>query len=775
VTSSDNASIETPPYSVLRKKTMKLNYASAAMLLMLSVPCHSFADGWAMKTAPLMTKWAADVKPDAPLPDYPRPQLVRSDWLNLNGIWEYQPGAADDVAPVGKKLAGEILVPYPVESAISGVMEHHARIWYRRSFTVPAAWAGKQVILHFGAVDYESEVFVNGKSVGVHKGGYDPFSYDITTALKSDGPQELIVRAFNPVNEGGQPRGKQTLRPPGGIMYTPSTGIWQTVWLEPIAQDGVDNLKIVPDVDGGTVKLTVNLLANSVGDADVAVVVKDGDTEVTRGSGKTGEELSIPVPGAKLWSPDSPNLYDLQFTVSKDGKEIEHVGSYFGMRKISIGEENGVKKMFLNNKFVFEIGPLDQGFWPDGIYTAPTDAAMKNDIEVMKQLGFNMVRKHIKVEPARWYYYTDKLGLLVWQDMPSANSYTGRGDKVPPVDVDEYKSELKRMAENLRNVPSIIMWEMFNEGQGQKAFDTPALVKMTKELDPSRLVNEASGGDYFASGDVHDIHHYPPPECPPANANQALACGEYGGIGLTVAGHTWLPTGGGYTNVQDGKDLESLYGEFANQLKGFVEKKGLSAAVYTQITDVETELNGLMTYDRILKADPAEIAKANHFQYPATTYQDIVPTSETESQTWKFTTTEPAADWSKTEFDDSSWKSAPGGFGTQDTPGIGKLGTNWNTSDIWLRKTIKAPGITAEQIGRLAIRDYHDDDITVFINGVRAYAAKGYVTTYEYRPLSKRAQAAIKPGEDITIAVHCHQNAGGQYIDVGLSERVPAK
>jgi hypothetical protein len=750
---------------------MKILNAALFTTLGLSILAASSASALEKKTAALMTRWAADVNPNAPLPEYPRPQLVRPDWLSLNGIWEYQPGAADDAAPVGKKLAGEIVVPFPVESALSGVMEHHERLWYRRSFTVPAGWAGRQVILHFGAVDYESEVFVNGQSVGIHKGGYDPFSYDITKFLNADGPQELIVRAFNPVDEGGQPRGKQTLHP-GGIMYTPSTGIWQTVWLEPIAQGGVSDLKITTDIDHGSVKIIVDTLENTA--AEVSAVVKDGSAIVAKGSGKSGEELTIPMPRVKLWSPYDPFLYDLQITVSKDGKEIDQVGSYFGMRKIAIGERNGVKQMLLDNATIFQIGPLDQGFWPDGIYTAPTDEAMKNDIITMKQLGFNMVRKHIKVEPARWYYYTDKLGLLVWQDMPSANSYIGRGRKVAPVDTEEYKSELKRMVENLRNAPSIIMWEMFNEGQGQPAFDTPALVNMTKELDPSRLVNEASGGNYFGSGDVHDVHHYPPPECPPPNDKQALACGEYGGIGLMVADHTWRP-GGGYTNVQNAADLESLYGEFADQLKHFRDEKGLSAAVYTQITDVETELNGLMTYDRVLKADPAEIAKANRFEYPVPTYQEIAPTSETESQTWKYTTTEPPKDWSAPAFDDATWKSGPGGFGTDATPGIGKLGTVWNTSDIWLRKTIKGTNLTAEQIDRLVLRDYHDDDIEVFINGARAFAAKGYVTRYEYRTLGKKVQAAIKPGQDITLAVHCHQNSGGQYIDVGLSERVPAK
>ncbi|BDI33803.1 hypothetical protein CCAX7_58540 [Capsulimonas corticalis] len=734
----------------------------------LSLCAHGGAHAWAPKKAPIMTKWASQVDPKNPWPDYPRPQMVRTKWLNLNGIWEYQSGAEGDTVPAGKKLSSEILVPYPVESALSGVMEHHDRLWYRRSFTVPSDWKGKQVVLNFGAVDFESEVYINGKSVGVHKGGYLPFHYDVTPYLTGDGPQELIVRAFDATDDAGEPRGKQTLHA-GGIMYTPTTGIWQSVWLEPIAKTSIADLKIVPDVDAGAANVTVNV-ADPTPDTRVVVTVKDGRSVVKTIEGAPNEQISIPIANAKLWSPDSPFLYDLDVKVTQGKEAIDQVSSYFGMRKISIGEEKGVKKMFLNNKFLFEIGPLDQGFWPDGIYTQPTEAALKSDIESMKKLGFNMVRKHIKVEPARWYYWTDHLGLLVWQDMPSANSYT---DKPQPMDKPEYEKELLDMVKTHWNSPSIIMWDTFNEGQGQ--YDTPRLVGLVKTLDPSRLVNEASGGGYFDSGDVRDVHSYPPPACPDPRENQALACGEYGGIGLFVKGHTWEASGGGYTNVHDGKDLEELYGQFAGMLKTFRDEKGLSAAVYTQITDVETELNGLMTYDRTYKCDPAEIAKANHFQYPVPTYQEVLPTSEKTSQTWKYTTAAPAAGWFQTAFDDAAWTAAPGGFGTAGTPGIGGLGTTWSTGDIWLRRTFNPGPLTAEQINQLVIRDYHDEDIDVYINGVAAYSSPGYIGAYEYRPLSKEAKQAIKPGADNILAVHCHQTGGGQYIDVGLAERIPAQ
>ncbi len=744
------------------KLTRSLVVAGALALL-----AHG-AGAWAPKQAPLMTPWANQVDRNHPWPEYPRPQMARAEWLNLNGIWQYQPGAEGDAVPTDQTLSSAIRVPFPVESALSGVMEHHDRLWYRRRFAVPPAWRGRRVLLHFGAVDFESEVYVNGKSIGVHRGGYLPFSYDVTPYLTGSGSQELIVRVFDPTDLAGEPRGKQSLHP-GGIMYTPTTGIWQTVWLEPVARTSVQDLKIVPDIDARRVQVTVHADAPTP-DTEAVITVKAAGKVVTTVTGRPDALLSIPVPNPKLWSPSHPFLYSMDVKLVQGGAVSDQVHSYFGMRKISIGVEGGVRKMFLNNKFLFEIGPLDQGFWPDGIYTQPTEAALKFDLQSMKRFGFNMVRKHIKVEPARWYYWTDKMGLLVWQDMPSPNSYTAN---TPPVDKLEFEKELRDMVTTHWNSPSIIMWDIFNEGQGQ--YDTPRLVSLVKTLDPSRLVNQASGGGYFGAGDVLDVHSYPPPNCPAPSATQALACGEYGGIGLVVPGHTWRPTGGGYTNVKTGGDLEELYGEFANQLKGFRDQRGMSAAVYTQITDVETELNGLLNYDRTFKCDPAQIALANRFQYPVPTYREIVPTSEKASQTWRYTTAAPAPDWYTPSFNDSAWKQGPGGFG-DDAPGHGLIGTLWTDTPggIWLRRTFNPGALTPQQIARLVFRDYHDEDINVYVNGVPAYSATGYISSYEYRPLSRAARQSIRPDADNVLAVHCRQTEGGQYIDVGLSERIPA-
>ncbi len=753
---------------LIRSVSLRLACAAAAVL---PLPfAHSAARAWEMKKAPLMTRWAAQVNPQKPWPEYPRPQLVRSEWLNLNGIWQYRSGAAGDAVPAGKTLPGQILVPFPVESALSGVMEHHERLWYRRTFSVPPRWKNKRLMLHFGAVDYEAQVFVNGRSVGVHTGGYVPFRFDITPFLQGNGPQELIVRVFDPTDAGGQPRGKQTLHP-GGIMYTPTTGIWQTVWLEPVARVAVRDLHLVPDVDNRRVKITVNAPAATPA-TRATVTLREAGRVVQTVTVKPNVEVAIALKNPRLWSPNSPFLYDVDVALRDGTTQTDHVTSYFGMRKISLARIGGFQKMLLNNKFVFQIGPLDQGFWPDGIYTPPTEDALKADVRAMKNFGFNMVRKHIKVEPARWYYWTDRMGLLVWQDMPSPNSYT---DHPQPLDKAAYEKQLNDIITTHWNAPSIIMWVVFNEGQGRH--DTPRIVEMAKKRDPSRLVDRDSGAGYEKNddvGDVDDVHSYPPPAFPPLSTTQALVCGEYGGIGYLVKGHTWRAEGGGYTNVTGPKDLEDLYGDFSALLKTFRDERGLSAAVYTQITDVETELNGLLTYDRVAKCDPAQIAKANRFQYPVPTYRKIVPTSEKNAQTWRYTFAAPPANWKETTFDDSGWQSGPGGFGT-DIPSSPRVGTPWTTSDIYLRRTFNPGALTAEQISQLVFRNYHDEDVEIFINGVRACATGGYVATYEYKPLTQEAKQALHSNAENTLAVQCRQTRGGQYIDVGISQRIPAK
>lgn len=719
------------------------------------------AQEWQMKKAQLMSKFAHDVDPHNVLPEYPRPQMVRQKWMNLNGLWQFQPAKDSAEARPTGSLSRTILVPFPVESALSGVMEHHARLWYRRTFTVPAAWRGQNVLLHFGAVDYESEVFINGRSLGVHTGGYDPFSYNISPYLKASGVQEIVVRVYDPTDKGGFPRGKQTLNPQG-IMYRSVTGIWQTVWLEPVPKTGIQEIKITPDVDRSLVKITVNTHASP--GQTVMIKVKDGAKEIKTVTGKNNTEILVPVANAKLWSPDAPFLYDMTISLMNGNAKVDEVGSYFGMRKISVENEGGFKKLFLNNKFLFEIGPLDQGFWPDGGYTAPTDAALKYDLEMTKKLGYNMVRKHIKVEPYRWYYWADKLGLMVWQDMPSANSYTR---VVPPVDTVAYAAQLKRMVQTHWNAPCIVMWVVFNEGQGQH--NTPGLVQLVRSLDSTRVINQASGGGHFGAGDVMDIHSYPPPAAPAPSATQALACGEYGGIGYIIPDHIWgkQPT---YIFINNEKEYLDLYDAYASDLVLYKTTKGLSAAVYTEITDVEAELNGLLTYDRaVVKGDAEKISMSNTAVITKSLYlTDVLPSSEKSATTWSYTFDKPdSLTWFTTTYNAAAWKTGEAGFGTKGTPGA-LVRTTWDTKDIWLRKefALSNPEVKKEN---LVLSIHHDDDCEVYINGVKAAMAGGHTSGYSMLRLNEAGKAALQLNGKNVIAVHCHQNRGGQYIDAGIS------
>ncbi|MEJ0089847.1 MAG: sugar-binding domain-containing protein [Limisphaerales bacterium] len=567
---------------------------------------------WQPKQAPLMTDWAQQVNPTNVLPEYPRPQMVRSDWMNLNGVWQFQPGATNDPVPTGLNLVGVILVPFPMESALSGVMQYNAFSWYRRQFTVPMDWSGQRTILHFGAVNWRSQIYVNGQNVGIHTGGYDPFSYDITPYLNS-GTNELIVRVYSPEDNGGQPRGKQTLYPQG-IMFTSASGIWQTVWLEPVPATSIGSIHLTPDIDNNRVLVNVAINGATSG-MQVKGVAFDGTNQVASTTVLPGNNMYLNIPSPKLWSPTNPYLYNLQISLTSNSVPVDAVASYFGMRKISLGTDNGFKKIFLNNHFVFEFGPLDQGYWPDGVYTAPTDDALKYDLQMEKALGFNMVRKHIKVEPQRWYYWADKLGILVWQDMPSCNSYTTNPS--PPVDSQNFIAELTAMVTNHWNSPAIISWVVFNEGQGQSGTgngvgqaSTSSLVSLVKTLDPSRLVNQASGWNHVGVGDMLDDHNYPDPVCP-VSANQAVACGEFGGIWLGILNHTWSPGSGEVSPPQATNLVASQFEALANELPDLIQNHGLSAAVYTEISDVEIELAGLLTFDRkILKPDPRRMQMA---------------------------------------------------------------------------------------------------------------------------------------------------------------------
>ena len=565
----------------------------------------------------LKTRWANDVSAKNAHPEYPRPQMVRKDWTNLNGLWEYAVRPVNDEIP--HQFDGNILVPFPIESLLSGVKRQVGpgnRLWYRRTFKIPHSWTQQRILLHFGAVDWETTVWINDIKVGEHRGGYDPFTLDISHALAQSGKQEIVVAVWDPVDTGYQPRGKQVLKP-GGIWYTPTTGIWQTVWLESVPYIYIKRLKIIPDIDESLLKMRV-IIGGLSEDIRIKATVFEGSRMAAETEGDAGSRIKLRIKNVKLWSPDNPFLYNLEVMLLKGRKTIDRVKSYFGMRKISLDKDkNGVLRLFLNNKELFQFGPLDQGFWPDGIYTAPTDEAMRYDIEVTKKLGFNMARKHVKVEPDRWYYWCDKLGLLVWQDMPSGDRFIGKDD--PDISrtaqsARQFELELKAIIDAFYNHPCIVMWVPFNEGWGQ--FDTARITELIRKYDPSRLVNPASGWVDRGVGDVNDIHNYPAPIAPENEQTRAAVLGEFGGLGLPVKEHTWQDEKNwGY---QTFKDSEELTREYLNLLNSLYElkKRGLSSAVYTQTTDVEIEVNGLMTYDRaMIKMDTERIAEANKRLY----------------------------------------------------------------------------------------------------------------------------------------------------------------
>lgn len=567
----------------------------------------------------IKTQWAEQVNPKSVLPEYPRPLMERSEWQNLNGEWEYAIKPVGEVEPA--TFDGNILVPFAVESSLSGVQKEVGEkneLWYKRSFTVPAKWKGKDVMLNFGAVDWKAEVFVNDVLVGSHKGGYTPFSFNITPFLKGSGAQKLVVRVWDPSDKGYQPIGKQTSNPQG-IWYTSVTGIWQTVWLEPVASNHITAVKSIPNVDANALNVTVGASTPCV-TSIVEVKLLDKGAVVASAKGVQGQELRLGVKNPTLWSPENPYLYDMSITMSQNGKVIDQVKSYTAFRKISVEkDQNGILRMCLNNKPLFHYGPLDQGWWPDGLYTAPTDEALLYDIKKTKEWGFNMIRKHVKVEPARWYYHCDKEGILVWQDMPSGDmgnrwephKYNGGTDKERSVEsVANYYQEWKEIMDLGVSHPSIVVWVPFNEAWGQ--FDTEKVVAWTKAYDPSRLVNPASGGNHRPCGDILDLHNYPGPDMFLFDAQRVTVLGEYGGIGLPLENHLWWnKRNWGYIQFKNSDEVTAEYVKYANELKGFV-KRGFSAAVYTQTTDVEGEVNGLMTYDRkVIKINEAKVKAAN--------------------------------------------------------------------------------------------------------------------------------------------------------------------
>lgn len=575
-----------------------------------------------MQNVPIQTRWAKDVSPTNALKEYPRPQMSRPSWSNLNGLWDY--AICDRNVTKPSAFDGQILVPYPLESALSGVKKNllpSQNLWYRRKIYMHSK-AGERTLLHFGAVDWQTTVFINGKEVGQHSGGYSAFSIDITGSSNL-GENELLVKVYDPTEQGIGPHGKQVLKPEN-IYYTSTSGIWQTVWLEQVPYDYIEKINLTPNIDKGELYLSVSLNEGIQKYSIEAIVLKEGgviasmNSQENRNDNGSKKQLKlqdslfseypdnvmrIKIPNARLWCPADPYLYDLVVRLKQNGIVMDEIKSYFGMRKVCIDKDSaGIDRIFLNNKPYFNLGTLDQGFWPEGLYTAPTDEALVYDIKAIKAMGFNTIRKHIKVEPARWYYYTDKLGMLVWQDMVEPNQSLPEGAKAV------FEEQIKEVLAQLHNAPSIVCWVLFNEKWGQ--YDQKRLTQWIKSLDSTRIVNGHSGEmlyvnevlrspspDAYVASDMTDVHSYPDPMMSIKEDGKAQVCGEFGGIGVFIPNHQWLiGSAWGYITEKP----VGLYTKYLilNQHIKLMEMAGLSGSIYTQPFDVEGEQNGLMTYDR---------------------------------------------------------------------------------------------------------------------------------------------------------------------------------
>lgn len=600
---------------------MKSQLYTSLLLVLSLAACQEGSDkqplDWSVADIPITTPWTDAVDPRAPWPEYPRPQMERREWLNLNGLWEY--AVLPQAAGRPDTMDGHILVPYPIESALSGVRDTvgpDQRLWYRRPLRIPRDWRDQRILLHFEAVDWETTVWIDDTEIGVHRGGYDPFSFDLSDHVEAGKSYTLWLAVWDPSDAGfDNPRGKQVRRP-GGIYYTPTTGIWQTAWLEPVPATYLEEYFATPDLDRGIVSLEVAARDPQNGDQLRAIVLDEGKP-VVENSGALDAPMVLRLSDPRPWSPEDPFLYDLQLELIREGRVIDQVKGYFGLRKVALGTDTeGRRRIFLNNSFVFQNGPLDQGFWPDGLHTPPTEEAMVFDLKATKAMGFNMLRKHVKVENRRFYYWCDRLGLWVWQDMPSTSGYVA--PDAADLEVSEehsrqFRRELRALVRSHYNHPSIIIWVPFNEGWGQH--QTGDIVQFIKSIDQTRLVNAASGWTDRGVGDILDIHHYPDPRMPAPEPVRAIVLGEFGGLGLPVEGHLWQQENWGYRGFTDVEALTQQYERYYGQVWAF-QQGGLSAAVYTQTTDVETETNGLLTYDRKqFKMDTALLRSINTNDY----------------------------------------------------------------------------------------------------------------------------------------------------------------
>ena len=727
-----------------------------------------------------------------PRPEHPRPDFQRDNWLNLNGEWQFEIDDQGDGLNrgliSGKELSQRITVPYCPESKLSGIghRDFMKNVWYRRTFEAPAAMRGKRVFLHFGAVDWLATVWVNGKQVGAHRGGYVPFSFEITDCL-TNGANEIVLHAFDDTRSGAQATGKQAhSQESEGCVYTRTTGIWQTVWLEATGAAYLREFVVTPDVDAGRITLQGWVDGASKG-AKVRVRAYAGKTlvgEETVNANWRATQAVLPLKTIRKWQPGKPFLYELLIEVEQGGKVVDTVHSYFGMRKLTISGN----RFLINDKPVFQRLVLDQGFYPDGIYTAATDAALKQDVELSMAAGFNGARLHEKVFDPRLLYWADKLGYLVWGEYPNWGLNTSNPEAAADA-VAEWRTALKRD----RNHPCIIGWCPLNETDSAPSVPwLQAMMSATREIDPTRPYLDTSGYVHFdIDTDVYDCHDYDqnpetfrarfavfaetgeqawnniPNDPRSAYRGQPYFVSEYGGIKLSTGEHVGQK-GWGYGET----DLKGYLERYKGLTDVLLDNPNMFAFCYTQLTDVEQEQNGIFYYDRRHKYDPALVAAINkraaayETQGPKLLHVDwqvAAPTAEREPVTWSFTTAAPEGEWFATTFDDHAWSSGPGGFGTEGTPGA-IVRTVWNTPDIWLRRWFDLADAVIDLAG---LRIHHDEDADVYVNGVLVKTLKGYGSGYTDVDMTAKLKPVLKSGRNL-VAIHCHQTDGGQYIDAGI-------
>lgn len=731
----------------------------------------------------MKTQWTDDVNPKKLYPEYPRPQMERDNWVNLNGYWQYTIKAKASTTP--KEYEGEILVPFPVESELSEVKRlvgDENYLWYKKEFEAPKKDQDEKLLLHFGAVDWEATIYINGKEVGTHRGGYDPFSFDISKYLTKNGEQELVVRVWDPTSEGMQARGKQ-LNDPRGIWYTPVTGIWQTVWLETVPEDYIKQLKITPDIDKRKATAELQLSPLTAGGILEIKAFADGKqvgaNEVPIGEKSVGANLELDIPDPVLWSPDNPFLYEVTISLKdNNGNVIDEVESYVGMRKISLGKDaNGYTRIMLNDEPLFQFGLLDQGWWPDGLYTAPTEEAMIYDIKVTQDLGFNMLRKHVKVEPARFYYHCDKMGMLVWQDMPSGFVHSEKDvqhvkhdAKVdwerPKESAVQFEKELKSMIDNFYSFPSIVVWCPLNEGWGQ--YDTERIADWVKTYDPSRLVDAPSGWADREVGDMIDVHLYPGPGMELPEDDRASVLGEFGGLGWPVEDHLWWDKRNwGYLTYDDQETFRKEFTALIENLQGLISW-GLSAAIYTQTTDVEGEVNGVMTYDReVIKLDGEETRELFEPLYqPWWNKHVIIPDSEHEAQNWQITFNEPDSNWKNNEYDDFDWATHQAPFTAEDNNPFLPPSTKWDSEELFARKSFHLQTLPEKIFIKYYAPKAH---VKVYINGqlVKELEDGGGRKRHYTHVLLNDITEHLQPGENI-LAIKATGSDDVRAFDLGL-------